>query len=83
MKRYYVVSTYQAFILCLMSALFSASAVVAASFLTYWVSLPEVTRDQDGKCVRVASRKNGEAFQCQDVDVLLREYRVLGLKQDK
>lgn len=76
MKRFYVVSLYQAFALSLMSAIFAAAAVFAASAFTYWMSLPTVHVDAENKCLRVTSTKNGEAYQCQDRDILLREYRI-------
>lgn len=76
MKRYYVVSLYQAFILSLMSAIFAACAVLSASAFTYWIALPVVHIDAEGKCVKITSTRNGEAYQCQDRDVILREYRI-------
>lgn len=76
MKRYYVVNIWQALIVCVTSAICSAAAVIAASSFMYWAALPTVHLDPEGKCLRVTSSKNGEAFQCQDRDILLREYRI-------
>lgn len=36
--------------------------------------LPEVKLDNDGKCVKVINFKNGDAYNCNDVDIVLREY---------
>jgi hypothetical protein len=40
-----------------------------------YLQLPLITLSADGKCAIVANFKNGEAFTCSDVDVILRKYR--------
>ena len=72
---YHNVKTFHIMLASTMSALISAGAV--AGFILYkdQQDLPKVEVDPSGKCVQVLNYKNGDAYNCQDVDVLLRKYR--------
>jgi hypothetical protein len=73
-KTYHVVSTGQLLSGALTTGFFAAAAVAFTyMFLTY-LDLPEVQVNPDGKCVKVINYKNGDGYQCSDVDVVLRKY---------
>lgn len=42
-----------------------------------WMDLPEVHRNSNNQCVKVINYRNGDAYGCQDVDVILRKYRLI------
>jgi hypothetical protein len=73
--RYTVISNVQLFLLAILIGLFSASAVVLNSMYLSYKLLPQVITDKSGQCVKVVNFENGHAFTCQDVDVVLRQYR--------
>lgn len=41
-----------------------------------YLELPKVQLASDGKCVRVINFKNGDGYQCHDLGVVLRHYRL-------
>ena len=71
----YVITTRQMVtsVICV-TALLTVS-VYAAIFFYEWRQLPEVTLEGD-KCIKVINFKNGDAYQCQDVNVVLRNFKV-------
>jgi hypothetical protein len=56
--------------------------IIAAALITIntsvqeYLQLPLITETEDGKCAAVSNFKNGEAFTCSDVGVILRKYRI-------
>lgn len=44
--------------------------------------IPIVELSPGGECIKVVNFENGEAFNCQDVDVLLRRYRTVYAKSN-
>jgi hypothetical protein len=75
MKVYHLVSTAQALLAAVAIALLSGASVVAVSAYLNYEDLPIVIAGVDGKCLRVLNFKNGDGYQCQDVDIILRKYR--------
>lgn len=73
--KYMTLSTMQLLILALVMAILSALLVSINSWYILWSQLPVVHTDKVGVCVKVENFENGHAFNCQDVDVLLRRYR--------
>lgn len=73
---YYVVSGKQLLTTNIMIAIFLAICVWAASVVGSYLELPQVIQGDDGKCVKVVNFKNGDGYTCQDVDVVLRKYRL-------
>jgi len=60
--------------------IFATVASVCAFFvLTFmnFLELPEVHVGPDDKCIKVINYKNGDAYNCQDRDVVLRKYRIV------
>lgn len=77
MASMYTVTTGQLITATILSALISAGSVVG--YFQYKEQqarrfLPEVQVSVEDKCVVVVNFKNGDAYNCEDVDVLLREY---------
>lgn len=75
--RYATLSTAQ---LLLMTALMSLLTALVVAINTLYLDLrllPEVHVDATGVCVKVVNYENGHAFNCQDLDVLLRRYRIV------
>jgi hypothetical protein len=70
----YVVSARQFSAAILATSLFSTACVCAGMLYLSYRELPEVHYSDNG-CTRVVNFKNGDAYQCADVDVTLRKYR--------
>lgn len=73
--KYYQVTNTQLFIKALTIGVIAAALVMINTSAKEYLQLPEVTMADD-KCVSVENYKNGEAFVCEDVGVILRNYRV-------
>lgn len=58
------------------AALTAVGAFFVISLMNYF-DLPEVSVDLEGKCVKVVNFKNGDAYTCQDKDVVLRKYHLI------
>lgn len=75
--RYVTLSSVQ---LSLMTFLMALLAAVLVSINTWYLDtrlLPEVHVDGAGQCVKVVNFENGHAFNCNDVNVILRRYRTV------
>jgi hypothetical protein len=75
--RFTVLSTAQLFILTLVMSVLVAVLVSINTMYQETRLLPEVHTDIAGTCVKVVNFKNGHAFNCNDVNVLLRRYRTV------
>lgn len=73
--KYYTVSNFQLFVMALLIGIISAALIIINSAVKDYFELPMITTTLDGKCVSVSSYKNGEAFTCNDVGSILRNYR--------
>jgi len=72
----YVVLTYtQLLLLAVFCSIITAVLLVINSWYKEFTLLPEVHRNSAGVCTRVVNFQNGQAFNCEDVNVLLRQYR--------
>lgn len=75
--RYVTLSSTQLAIMTFLMALLTA---VLVSINTWYLDtrlLPEVHVDAAGQCVKVVNFENGHAFNCNDVNVILRRYRTV------
>lgn len=57
----------------------SALTAVLVSINSWYMDLrllPMVHKDAAGVCIKVENFENGHAFNCNDVDVILRRYRL-------
>lgn len=73
--KYATISTFQLFILAIAMSILTAVLVSINSWHMDYRTLPVVHRDVAGKCTKVENFENGHAFNCDDVDVILRRYR--------
>jgi len=71
----YTVTTTQMLTATLMSALISAGTVVGYQQYRDKLETPQVHVSEAGTCIKVMNFKNGDAYNCEDVDVVLRSYR--------
>lgn len=61
----------------LLIALVSSSTIIL--FMVgkeYYLEWPDVYKNVEGKCIKVINFKNGDAYNCNDLDVVLRNYKV-------
>lgn len=75
--RYITLTNWQ---LLVLSALLSVLSAVLIAINTWYIDtrlLPEVHVDGSGQCIKVVNFENGHAFNCQDVNVILRRYRTV------
>lgn len=73
--RFATLSTVQLLLLSIFMSLSVAVLVSINSWYQDFRLLPEVHLDKAGTCVKVVNYENGHAFNCNDVNVLLRRYR--------
>lgn len=74
--KYFQVSTPQLLLMACLTGVVSAGIVIINIRLNEYQQLPEVHFNSTGSCVSVSNYRNGDAYQCGDVDVILRNYRV-------
>lgn len=72
--KYYSVSNTQLFVMAILIGVFAAALITINSTIKEYLQLPMVTTVDD-KCVTISNYKNGEAFTCNDVGTILRNYR--------
>lgn len=73
----YTVTTPQLIFATVLSALIAAGSIVAYTQFKEQQgrqTLPEVQLTLEGNCSKVINFRNGDAYNCEDVDVLLRDY---------
>ena len=74
---YYMVSSKQVAGTAFVIAALTAISVVFIITLINFFDLPEVYLDAENKCVKVVNYKNGDAYTCQDKDIVLRKYHIV------
>ena len=76
----YLISKKQLFwALCVASTLFAVvNSILVIAWFEYkeFNDTPVVNVTTDGRCVKVVNMRNGDGYQCQDVDTVLRRYKV-------
>lgn len=75
-KRYYQVSAFQLFLTAIAVGIIAASLISINMQVREHLLSPTVIQTTDGKCAAVENYKNGDAFTCADVGVILRTYRI-------
>lgn len=73
--KYSIVSHLQLGIATILMSIMIAVLVSINSWYMTYSMLPKVHFASDGSCVKVENFENGHAFNCNDVGVLLRQYR--------
>lgn len=73
--KFNLISHLELFFLALMIGLVSSALSVCVILYLDWRLLPVVHVDDAGTCIKVENFENGHAFNCEDVDVILRRYR--------
>ncbi len=73
--RFATLSNLQLFFMTMLMAILTALLVSVNSWYMAYIKLPKVHVDATAACVKVENFENGHAFNCADVDVLLRQYR--------
>ena len=73
--KYYSVSNAQIFVASILVGVTAASLIVINTAVKEYFQLPEVTMTADDKCAVVSNYKNGEAYTCNDVGTVLRNFR--------
>jgi hypothetical protein len=73
--KFISVTPIQLLFLSVLMSVLTAALVIVNSWYILWSQLPVVHIDKTNACVKVENFVNGQAYTCQDVDVLLRQYR--------
>lgn len=73
--KYYQVSNLQLFVMALLIGIIAAALITINIMVREYLLLPAVVVDRDDKCASVVNYKNGDAYTCADVGVILRNYR--------
>jgi hypothetical protein len=69
------VSNLQILVASLLTAILTTALIGINSWYMEHITLPVVHVDAQGECLIVENFANGHAFNCQDVDLILRQYR--------
>lgn len=77
--KYVTLSTVQLVLLGLILSILSALLIIVNTQYAIYSQLPVVHLDKANACVKVVNFENGHAFNCADVDVVLRRYRKLSV----
>lgn len=75
MARFTTMTTLQLLTLVIFMSIFTAALISINIFYMDFRMLPEVHVDKAGTCLKVDNFKNGDAYNCNDIDVVLRRYR--------
>ncbi len=74
--KYYVITGKQLFCLSILISIIVSALITINILLKDYLMLPEVfIQEKDGQCIKVVNYVNGHAFNCNDVNVILRQYR--------
>lgn len=78
----YTVSTLQLIAAAVLQSVITASCVIYYDQYKEKQHWPQVTINANDECIKVVNFNNGEAYNCQDIDIVLRQYvKVLEKKQ--
>jgi hypothetical protein len=75
--RFVTLTTFQLFLLALVTGAIAGGVVLVHNMYRDYSLLPQVHTTPGGECVKVVNFENGHAFNCTDVNVLLRRYRTV------
>jgi hypothetical protein len=70
----YTVSMKQLIVNSLLISIVSAAVVILFLLVKEYWELPDVYRNEKSECVKVVNYKNGDAYNCNDVNIILRKY---------
>jgi len=73
--RFTTLTGFQLFALAILIAILSATLTCINTWYLDQRLLPMVYKDAAGACVKVENFENGHAFNCNDVDIILRRYK--------
>ena len=73
--KYYQVTGAQLFIMAILTGIIAGAVITINMLVKESMLLPVVIQTKDDKCVSDVNYKNGEAYTCGDVGVILRNYR--------
>lgn len=73
--RYVNLTSFQLFLLAVITGFLAAAISIGYGLYREYRALPEVIKNAGGECIKVLNFENGHAFNCNDVNVLLRKYR--------
>ncbi len=73
--KFITISQAQLVALAILVSIVSTAFVSTLYMVLFYSQLPVVHIDKNNGCVKVDNFENGHAFNCNDVDVLLRRYR--------
>ena len=79
---YHIVSSKQLTMAALLTCVLTTSLIEINTQVKEYLALPEVViKGSDNSCIKVVNYENGQAYNCQDVDIILRKYRKV-IKQE-
>jgi len=73
--KYYQVSNLQLFMMAITTGVIAAALITINIMVKEYLLLPVVITDPADKCALVINYKNGDAYTCADVGIILRNYR--------
>lgn len=73
--KYYQVSNLQLFVMAILIGIISAGLITINIMVKEYLLLPTVVVDREDKCASVVNYKNGDAYTCADVGIILRNFR--------
>lgn len=78
--KYYTVSAWQLIFISLLTCVLTVGLFEINSLVKEHFVLPEVHfTTRDNTCIKVVNYENGQAYNCNDVNVILRKYRKINI----
>lgn len=74
-QKFYQVSGFQLFMMAILTGVIGGAVVLINMHVKEYLQTPVVVMTKDEVCTSVNNYKNGEAYTCNDVGVILRNYR--------
>lgn len=71
-----IINNRQVATFALLNALVTSAILIGYDIVMEKNKLPTVIRNSDGTCVSVTQTQNGDAYNCNDVNTVLRRYTV-------
>jgi len=73
--KYYQVSNLQLFMMAITTGIIAAALITINIMAKEYLLLPVVVTDREDKCANVINYRNGDAYTCADVGIVLRSFR--------
>lgn len=80
---FYALSSREIYIFATIISILISAIISINNYVQAYLVLPEVYTNNQGACIKVVNYENGHAFNCNDVNVILRKYRKVSVTENE